>query len=107
MVISALSTEYSNSSEVKTVVDSAVSSLSKIQNDSGYIGDDFGYSSETLDFVILGLASIGVDPEGAQFSKPKGDLVSALLSFRGTDGEDQGSSFFCSKAKVSVLRKNS
>lgn len=87
MVISALSSEYNSSIDVKTIVNSAVNSLSKLQNESGYIGDDFGYSSETLDFVILGLTSIGVDPEAAQFSKSKGDLVSALLSFKGSDGQ--------------------
>jgi LPXTG-motif cell wall-anchored protein len=87
MVISALSTEYNRSSDVKAIVNSAVNSLSKLQNESGYIGDDFGHSSETLDFVILGLTSIGIDPEAAQFSKSKGDLVSALLSFKGTDGQ--------------------
>jgi len=51
----------------------------------------YGASSETNSFVIIGLLSLGVNPEGittlndnstVNFGKSKGDLVSALLSFK-------------------------
>lgn len=86
LAINALSPYYTTNSDVKASVDKAVSSLSILQNESGYIADNFGYSSESLDMVILGLTSVGINPEGTQFTKSKGDLVSALLSFKGTDG---------------------
>lgn len=34
----------------------------------------------------MGLCSVGVNPEGSDFIKIKGDLVSALLSFKTQDG---------------------
>jgi LPXTG-motif cell wall-anchored protein len=87
LAISALAPYYSTNSKVKAVVDSAVESLSKLQTESGYIADSFGYFSESIDMVILGLTSVGVNPEGDKFLKSKGDLVSALLSFKGAEGQ--------------------
>lgn len=86
IAITAISTYYSKDANVKQAVDKAVKGLSSMQNNSGYIVGPFGISSESLSFVILGLTSIGADPEGQQFTKPNGDLVQALLSFRGTNG---------------------
>ena len=85
--INALSPYYNSNNKVKEAVDSAVNSLSKLQNESGYIADNYGYFSESLDAVILGLTAIGINPEGEKFTKTKGDLVSALLSFKGTDNQ--------------------
>ncbi len=87
LAINALSPYYKDNASVKTAVDAAVDSLSKLQTQSGYLADSYGYSSESLDVVILGLTSIGVNPEGDKFKKSKGDLVSAMLSFKGTDGQ--------------------
>jgi LPXTG-motif cell wall-anchored protein len=87
LAINSLAPLYRSSTEVKTTIDSAVKSLSLLQNESGYIADSFGYFSESIDMVILGLTSVGVNPEGIEFTKIKGDLVSALLSFKGTDGQ--------------------
>jgi LPXTG-motif cell wall-anchored protein len=83
--INALSEFYSTKSEVKSSIDSAVKTLSKLQNESGYSVSQYGLASETTAFVILGLTSIGIDPEGETFTKTKGDLVSALLSFKSKD----------------------
>lgn len=86
-IINALSQYYNNRSDVKASVDKAVKSLSLLQTQSGYLADNFGMFSESLSFTILGLTSIGVNPEGIDFTKIKGDLVSGLLSFKGTDGQ--------------------
>jgi LPXTG-motif cell wall-anchored protein len=87
LAINALSAQYDTNSQVKESVNAAVESLSKLQNSSGYVKDSFGYSSESLSVVILGLTSVGINPEGGLFQKSKGDLVSALLSFKGTEGQ--------------------
>jgi LPXTG-motif cell wall-anchored protein len=87
LAINALSAQYDTNSQVKEAVNAAVESLSKLQNSSGYVKDSFGYSSESLSVVILGLTSVGVNPEAGLFQKSKGDLVSALLSFKGTEGQ--------------------
>lgn len=85
-VINALSPFYSSDIRVKDTVDKAVKSLSVLQNESGYIPNAYGYNSESLSFTILGLASVGINPEGVMFTKVKGDLVSALLSFKCANG---------------------
>jgi LPXTG-motif cell wall-anchored protein len=83
--INALSEFYNTKSEVKSSIDAAVKTLSKLQNESGYSVSQYGLASETTAFVILGLTSIGIDPAGETFTKSKGDLVSALLSFKSKD----------------------
>lgn len=86
IAIDSLSAFYKNDPNVKSVVDNAVSGLSRMQNASGYIPGPYGISSESLSFVILGLTSIGINPSGSSFTKEKGDLVSAMLSFKGSNG---------------------
>lgn len=96
ITINALSGFYNTDSKVQSAVNSAVKSLSKMQNINGYIPGQYGICPETNAFAILGLTSIGVNPEGASdlndgssvsFSKLNGDLVSALLSFKAGDGQ--------------------
>ncbi|MBK5240121.1 LPXTG cell wall anchor domain-containing protein [Clostridium sp.] len=84
--INALSEFSSTKPDVKAAIDAAVNSLSILQNESGYSISQYGLASETTAFVILGLTSVGIDPEGETFIKAKGDLVSALLSFKAEDG---------------------
>lgn len=84
--INALSEIYSTKPEVKKSIDAAVNTLSILQNESGYSVSQYGLASETTAFVILGLTSVGINPEGETFTKAKGDLVSALLSFKAEDG---------------------
>ena len=84
--INALSEFYNTKPEVKEAIDSAVNTMSILQNESGYSVSQYGLASETTAFVILGLTSVGVNPEGEAFTKGKGDLVSALLSFKAKDG---------------------
>jgi len=82
---------YLNEPLVSSAVNSAVKSLAFHENESGYEVGQYGASSETNSFVIIGLLSLGVNPEGittlndnstVNFGKSKGDLVSALLSFK-------------------------
>lgn len=84
--INALSEFYSTKPEVKEAIDAAVNTLSILQNESGYSVSQYGLASETTAFVILGITSVGINPEGETFAKAKGDLVSALLSFKAKDG---------------------
>ena len=84
--INALSEFSSTKPEVKKSIDAAVNTLSILQNESGYSVSQYGLASETTAFVILGLTSVGIDPEGETFTKAKGDLISALLSFKAQDG---------------------
>jgi len=84
--INALSEFYNTKPEVKESIDAAVKTMSILQNESGYSVSQYGLASETTAFVILGLTSVGISPEGETFTKAKGDLVSALLSFKAKDG---------------------
>lgn len=86
---------YMGEQSVAAAVNSAVVSLSNKVNESGYVQGHYGISSETNAFVILGLLSVGVNPEGitvlsdgtaVNFAKSKGDLVSAMLSFKAEKG---------------------
>lgn len=85
--ICALSPYYNTNQEVKDAVDKAVGSLAFLQNDSGYITGPYGVSSESISLVILGLTSVGVNPEGSRFTKKNGNLVQAFMSFRVKDGQ--------------------
>jgi len=73
--------------KVKEVIQKAVDTLSKLQNDKGYLTDSFGIFSESQSFAIIGLVALGENPEGPKFTKSQGDLVSALLSYKGTEGQ--------------------
>ncbi len=86
---------YTGDQAVAAAVAKAVASLSGKVNESGYVAGHYGISSETNAFVILGLLSAGVNPEGistlsdgtvVNFGKSKGDLVSAMLSFKSEGG---------------------
>lgn len=93
-VISALSPYYRgkkvagvDNEKVKIAIENAVNTLSIMQNASGDIIGQYGPASETNSFVIVALTSIGINPEGDKFTKEKGDLVSALLSYKGDNGQ--------------------
>lgn len=107
--INALSEFYSTKPEVKEAIDAAVNTMSILQNESGYSVSQYGLASETTAFVILGLTSVGINPEGEMFTKSKGDLVSALLSFKAKDGgfkhlvEDTQSNYTSSEQVLRAL----
>ena len=107
--INALSEFYGTKPEVKESIDDSVSTLSVLQNESGYSVSQYGLASETTAFVILGLTSVGINPEGENFTKGKGDLVSALLSFKAKDGgfkhlvEDEASNYTSTEESLRAL----
>ncbi|MFA9397098.1 MAG: DUF4430 domain-containing protein [Clostridiaceae bacterium] len=86
LVISALAPYYKSDSNVKEAIDKALKTLKGLENNSGYIPGKYGISSETNSFVILGLTAMGVDPQGEDFSKIKGNLAQGLLSLYNNDG---------------------
>lgn len=87
IALAALSTYYyTGSANVKNILNSVVNSLSVMQNSNGSISGKYGISSETISYVILGLTSVGVNPEGSKFTKNNKDLVSALMTFRLSNG---------------------
>lgn len=86
ITINAISKFYNSDKNVKEAIEKAVKSLVNLQNESGYLVGNYGISSESISFAVLGLTSVGVNPEGKEFTKEKGDLVSALLSFGNSDG---------------------
>lgn len=75
-----------DNTEIKNKVDSSIELLKNAQLEDGNIGGTYGASSETNAFVILGLVSIGIDPNGAEFTKDNGSLLTALLSYSGDNG---------------------
>ena len=75
-----------DNAKVKEIVDKAVKVLSDRQMKDGNIASEWGASSDTNSFVIMGLTSIGIDPSKGMFAKENGNLVSALMSYRGNNG---------------------
>lgn len=86
MALYALAPYYNSDNKVKDSLDSAVNYLASAEDNSGYIASNNGKTSETLSMVILGLTSIGIDPLQSPFVKAHGNLVNALLSFKGSNG---------------------
>lgn len=107
MAISALAPFYGEA-KVKAAVDQAVEGLGALENESGYIADSYGYFCESLSSVILGLTAIGVNPGSAAFTKIKGDLITAWLSFKGTEGQfkhalDGGNDYIATEQALRAL----
>ena len=76
-----------DNSKVKNAVDEAVETLSTMQKDNGDIVGSYGPSSENNSFAIMALTSIGINPAEGKFKKSKGNLVTALLSYKGDNGQ--------------------
>lgn len=72
--------------QVKSAITKAAAALLNVESANGYIQDGGNISPETQAFVILGLTSVGIDPSTGDFAKANGDVVSALLSFKMSDG---------------------
>jgi hypothetical protein len=102
MALAALA-PYKEQENVQVAIDKAVEWIASVQDSNGGFSDDTngGDASETTAQVIIGLASVGVDPTDERFTKQKGDLVVAsldsgastgvnliqhLLTFRQSDG---------------------
>jgi hypothetical protein len=101
---------WQDDSTVNTTIDKAVSTLSNIQNESGYFNDGFsgGESSEAVSVAILGLTSVGIDPTDAKFTKNGNNLITALMSFKGTNGQykhiqDGGNDYMATEEALRAL----
>ncbi len=88
MALAALS-PYQDQEKVQLAIDEAVSWISSVQDENGGFSDDNngGDASETTAQVIIGLASIGIDPADSRFVKQSGvNLVQHLLSYQQDNG---------------------
>lgn len=86
MVVNALSIYCDANDNVKDSVNKSVKTLSYMQNEDGYIETENGISSETLSTAIVGIRAMGLDPKKGDFSKPNGNLVTALSTFKNEKG---------------------
>lgn len=101
---------WQDDSNIKTTIDEAVNTLSNIQNVSGYYDDGFsgGESSEAVSVSILGLTSVGIDPTDAKFTKGGNNLITALMSFKGSNGQykhvqDGGNDYMATEEALRAL----
>ena len=101
---------WQDDANIKTTIDKAVSTLSNIQTESGCYYDGFsgGESSEAVSVAILGLVSVGIDPTDARFVKGENNLVTALMSFKGTNGQykhlqDGGNDYMATEEALRAL----
>jgi hypothetical protein len=81
MALTALA-PYKDQTNVQAAIDQAVAWLSSVQGHNGGFSDDAngGDASETTAQVIIGLASVGVNPTEERFTKQAGDLNIASLN---------------------------
>jgi hypothetical protein len=78
---------YKDQANVASVITPAVDLLSQHQeNDGGFLSPWSGNNSASLAVVIQAITALGVDPQGAKFTKGAGNAVSKLLSFQMEDG---------------------
>jgi Domain of unknown function (DUF4430)/LPXTG cell wall anchor motif/Prenyltransferase and squalene oxidase repeat len=101
MALTALA-PYKGKEKVQAAIDQAVAWLSSVQDDNGGFSDDSngGDASETTAQVIIGLASVGINPTEERFTKQPVDtfagsldspssginLIQHLLTFKQDDG---------------------
>jgi sporulation protein YlmC with PRC-barrel domain len=101
---------WQDDSSIKTTIDKAVSTLSNVQTESGCYYDGFsgGESSEAVSVAILGLTSVGIDPTDTKFTKNGNSLITALMSFKGTNGQykhlqDGGNDYMATEEALRAL----
>ncbi|OAA92076.1 cell wall-binding repeat-containing protein [Clostridium ljungdahlii] len=91
MAISALAPYYSTNSDVKSAVDVAVNTLSKIQKDDGGFVSCGIENSESSAQVIIGLCANGIDPTtDSRFVRNGKNPMDSLLSFATSDNKGFG-----------------
>jgi hypothetical protein len=123
MALTALA-PYKSQSNVQAAIDKAVAWVSSVQDSNGGFSDDTngGDASETTAQVIIGLASVGVNPTEERFTKQAGEvsvasldsaskgvnLIQHLLTFKQADGgfahiQGDGSNFMASAQALLAL----
>lgn len=68
------------------VVQKAVAYLKRVQESDGGFTSWGAANTESCNMVIEGLTGVGIDPAGAEMSKPGGNPVTALLGFQLANG---------------------
>lgn len=87
MAIQSLAPYYKSNEKVKTAIDTALETLSKVQNPDGSFGSWGITNSESSAQVIVALTSLGIDPNtDARFVKNGRSVVNALCDFYVEDG---------------------
>ena len=82
MAIQALAPYMDSNAEVKKAVETAVWTLSKMQNDNGSFTSVDGPNSESIAQVIVALAALGIDADtDARFVKNGISALDALLTY--------------------------
>lgn len=85
MAVAALAPERTQT-QVQTAIDKAVQYLSTQQQANGGYSAYNDDSSESVSQVIVALASAGINPKDARFTKSNGDLMTRLSQFRQSNG---------------------
>lgn len=85
MAVAALAPERTQT-QVQTAIDKAVQYLSTQQQVNGGYSAYNDDSSESVSQVIVALASAGINPKDARFTKSSGDLLTRLSQFRQSNG---------------------
>ncbi len=110
MALQALAPYYREGrAEVRTVVDEALATLSKLQDQDGHYISWGAVNSESTAQVIIALCSLGIDPDtDPRFIKNGRTLPGNLLQFRADDGGfkhilDQGTDAMASEQALIAL----
>ncbi len=110
MALQALAPYYREGrAEVRTVVDEALATLSKLQDQDGHYISWGDVNSESTAQVIIALCSLGIDPDtDTLFIKNGRTLLGNLLQFRAEDGGfkhvlDQGTDAMASEQALIAL----
>lgn len=87
MALQALAPYYNKDKLIRNAIDQAIEYLSLTQKTNGNYSNDGDESCESLVQVIIGLCSIGIDPQkDSRFIKNGHNLVEAFLKFQQKDG---------------------
>ncbi|WP_129596237.1 PQQ-binding-like beta-propeller repeat protein [Anaerophilus nitritogenes] len=77
---------YRDRPDVKLAAQRAIKWLSQNQLETGEFGSWGTACSESISQVIMGLTAWGIDPQSPEFTKKKGNAVTALLSYQVQNG---------------------
>ena len=87
MALQALAPYYSSNENVKMAVDSAITTLSMMQNSDGSYSSIDGASSESIAQVVVALTALGINPDkDERFIKNDISALDALIEYYVTGG---------------------
>lgn len=71
---------------VSSAVSKAIDFIKKNQMDNGAFGSWGSASAESISMILAALCELGIDPEGADFTKGESTMITALSDFINEDG---------------------